>query len=107
MVDSGTLAPDNVRSVFKAYDVRGLVPQQVDEELARATGAAFVQVLGASEIVVGHDMRPSSPDLVAAFADPGGCCSSEGSGGESEPEGLHGQGQVLLDEVVVDGDGSG
>lgn len=69
MVDSGTLAPDNVRSVFKAYDVRGLVPQQVDEELARATGAAFVQVLGATEIVVGHDMRPSSPGMAGAFAD--------------------------------------
>lgn len=69
MVDSGTLAPDNVRSVFKAYDVRGLVPQQVDEELARATGAAFVQVLGATEIVVGHDMRPSSPRMAGAFAD--------------------------------------
>lgn len=69
MVDSGTLAPDNVQSVFKAYDVRGLVPQQVDEELARATGAAFVQVLGATEIVVGHDMRPSSPGMAGAFAD--------------------------------------
>ena len=69
MPDSGTLAPENVRSVFKAYDVRGLVPQQVDEELARAAGAAFVQVLGASEIVVGHDMRPSSPGMAGAFAD--------------------------------------
>ena len=45
----------------KAYDVRGLVPDQLDEELARALGAAFVAVVGAAggAIVVGHDMRPS------------------------------------------------
>ena len=58
----------NTRAVFKAYDVRGTVPEQVDEELARRTGAAFVRVVGASTVVVGHDMRPSSPDLAAAFA---------------------------------------
>jgi phosphomannomutase len=58
----------NTRAVFKAYDVRGTVPEQVDEELARRTGAAFVRVVAASTVVVGHDMRPSSPDLAAAFA---------------------------------------
>jgi phosphomannomutase len=67
MVD--TLAPANLGAVFKAYDVRGLVPEQVDENLARATGRAFVRVVGATEVVVGHDMRPSSPGMAGAFAD--------------------------------------
>jgi phosphomannomutase len=65
----GTLDPANVRAVFKAYDVRGTVPDQVDEELARATGSAFVQVVGATTVVVGHDMRPSSPSMAGAFAE--------------------------------------
>jgi phosphomannomutase len=66
-----SLDPDVVRAVFKAYDVRGTVPDQVDEELARRTGAAFVSVVGAGHggtVVVGHDMRPSSPGLADAFA---------------------------------------
>ena len=63
-----TLDPANVHAVFKAYDVRGTVPDQVDEALARATGRAFVQVIGPSTVVVGHDMRPSSPGLAGAFA---------------------------------------
>ena len=58
---SSTLDPANVGAIFKAYDVRGTVPDQLDEDLARATGAAFVEVVGAPAIVVGHDMRPSSP----------------------------------------------
>ncbi|WP_395656118.1 phosphomannomutase/phosphoglucomutase [Nocardioides sp.] len=64
-----TLDPQNVRAVFKAYDVRGVVPDQVDESLARATGAAFVRVTGAETVVVGHDMRPSSPGMAGAFAE--------------------------------------
>ena len=63
-----SLDPATVRAIFKAYDVRGTVPDQVDEELARRTGAAFVQVLGAETIVIGHDMRASSPGLADAFA---------------------------------------
>lgn len=63
-----TLNAANLAAVFKAYDVRGTVPLQIDAALARATGAAFVQVVGAGPVVVGHDMRPSSPDLAAAFA---------------------------------------
>ena len=66
---AATLDPANVRAVFKAYDVRGIVPDQIDEALARATGAAFVQVVGAATIVVGHDMRPSSPGMAGAFAE--------------------------------------
>ncbi len=63
--------PSNVRSVFKAYDVRGLVPEQVDDDLARAVGSAFVEVVDAvgGGVVVGHDMRPSSPGMAQAFAE--------------------------------------
>ena len=38
-----TTDPDNLRAVFKAYDVRGTVPEQLDEELARRVGNAFVR----------------------------------------------------------------
>ena len=54
--------------IFKAYDIRGTVPDQVDAELARAVGGAFVRFSGASSIVVGRDMRPSGVELVEAFA---------------------------------------
>jgi phosphomannomutase len=68
---SATTDPANLSAVFKAYDVRGTVPGQIDESLARAVGAAFVEVTGASggSVVVGHDMRPSSPGLASAFAE--------------------------------------
>ena len=55
--------------VVKAYDIRGLVPDELDADLAHAVGVAFVEVVGADRVVVGHDMRPSSPELVAAFVD--------------------------------------
>ncbi len=58
---------------IKAYDVRGLVPEQLDDAVAHAIGSAFAQVVavpdGASRVVVGHDMRPSSPTLSRAFAE--------------------------------------
>ncbi|QYJ04408.1 phosphomannomutase/phosphoglucomutase [Nocardioides panacisoli] len=66
---ASTCSPENLAAVFKAYDVRGTVPDQLDDDFARAAGAAFVQVLQAPAIVVGYDMRPSSPDLAGAFAD--------------------------------------
>ncbi len=57
---------------IKAYDVRGLVPQQLNDAVAFAIGSAFAQVVarpdGASSIVVGHDMRESSPGLSRSFA---------------------------------------
>jgi phosphomannomutase len=65
---SSTLEAANVDAIFKAYDVRGTVPDQLDEDLALATGSAFVEVVGAPVVVVGHDMRPSSPGLAGAFA---------------------------------------
>jgi len=62
---------ETLAAVFKAYDVRGTCPDQIDEDLACAVGSAFVAVTGAVEggLVVGHDMRPSSPGLARAFAD--------------------------------------
>ncbi|GGT97753.1 phosphomannomutase/phosphoglucomutase [Streptomyces violascens] len=58
----------DLSQIVKAYDVRGVVPDQWDESLAELFGAAFVTVTRADAIVVGHDMRPSSPGLSAAFA---------------------------------------
>ena len=55
--------------VVKAYDIRGVVPDQLDADLARAFGAAFAEVTGARAVVIGHDMRPSSPGLARAFAE--------------------------------------
>jgi phosphomannomutase len=57
----------------KAYDVRGTVPDQLNEPVARALGSAFVELLRdsgeeAGRIVIAHDMRESSPALAAAFA---------------------------------------
>jgi phosphomannomutase len=54
--------------IVKAYDVRGVVPDQLDETDTEALGAAFAEFAGAPTVAVGHDMRPSSPDLAAAFA---------------------------------------
>ena len=70
------MAPDSARipfdlsSVVKTYDVRGLVGEQLDESIVEALGAAFVDVVEAAgdRIVVGHDMRESSPGFAAAFA---------------------------------------
>ncbi|MBT2387688.1 phosphomannomutase/phosphoglucomutase [Streptomyces sp. ISL-11] len=58
----------DLSQIVKAYDVRGVVPDQWDEALAELFGAAFAEVTGADAIVVGHDMRPSSPGLSSAFA---------------------------------------
>src|SRR5713226_9808396 len=53
--------------IFKAYDVRGVYPDEVNEEVAFDIGAAFVAHLRAKRIAVGRDMRLSSPALAAAF----------------------------------------
>lgn len=57
----------DLAKIFKAYDVRGLVPDELDERTAEAVGAAFVEVTGAKSVVVAHDMRESSVPLSAAF----------------------------------------
>ncbi|MFG1809234.1 phosphomannomutase/phosphoglucomutase [Streptomyces sp. NPDC049040] len=58
----------DLSQLVKAYDVRGVVPDQWDIPLAEIFGAAFVTVTGADAVVIGHDMRPSSPALSDAFA---------------------------------------
>jgi phosphomannomutase len=62
--------------LIKAYDVRGVVPDDLGPEIARLVGAAFARVVGASRsaggpgtVVVARDMRPSGPELLAAFAE--------------------------------------
>lgn len=63
----------DLSGIIKAYDVRGIVPDQLDADLAHDIGGAFVQVLSeegpVAAVVIGHDMRDSGPDLVAAFSD--------------------------------------
>ena len=54
-------------SIFKAYDVRGLYPQEVNEEAAHRIGRGFVAYLNAKRIAVSRDMRLSSPSMAAAF----------------------------------------
>jgi len=58
----------DLSNIVKAYDVRGVVPDQLDEQVAAALGAAFVDVTGASRVVTAHDMRESGPGLAGAFA---------------------------------------
>jgi phosphomannomutase len=53
--------------IFKAYDVRGLYPGEIDEEVARQIGRGFVTYLAAGRIGVSRDMRVSSPALAEAF----------------------------------------
>jgi phosphomannomutase len=55
-------------SIVKAYDIRGVVPDQLDEELAEAFGAAFAKLTRAGAIVTMHDMRTSSRPIAAAFS---------------------------------------
>ena len=59
--------PVDLSTIVKAYDVRGVVPDQLDERTAAALGAAFVDVTGASRLVTARDMRESGPALAAAF----------------------------------------
>ena len=65
----------DVRRVIKAYDVRGLVGTELDEDFVRDVGAAFARLMrqeaaeGSSRIVIGYDMRESSPVLATAFAE--------------------------------------
>ena len=53
--------------IFKAYDVRGIVPDELDEDVAESIGAAFVRLTGAPSVVTVHDMRNSSRPLAEAF----------------------------------------
>src|SRR2546423_13268084 len=55
--------------VFKAYDVRGIYPAEIDEEGAYAIGRAFVEQFEPGRIAIGRDMRASSPTMAGAFAE--------------------------------------
>jgi phosphomannomutase len=54
-------------AIFKAYDIRGLYPSEINEEAVRLIGRGFVAYLGATRIAVSRDMRLSSPSVAAAF----------------------------------------
>ena len=63
---------ESVRAVIKAYDVRGIVGEQIDEDFVREVGASFARLMraeNAATVVIGYDMRDSSPSLSAAFAE--------------------------------------
>jgi phosphomannomutase len=55
--------------IVKAYDIRGVVPDQLSPDVARALGTAFATCAGADTVLVARDMRPSGPALADAFAD--------------------------------------
>ena len=59
----------DLSTIIKAYDVRGVVPDQLDEDVARAIGAAFIDVVAAPRILTAHDMRDTGPSLARAFAE--------------------------------------
>ncbi|MEA2973737.1 MAG: phosphomannomutase [Actinomycetota bacterium] len=59
----------DLSQIFKAYDIRGVVPDQLDASIARAVGAAFARFTGAPRIFMGRDMRATGVELSAAFAE--------------------------------------
>ncbi|GDY31311.1 phosphomannomutase/phosphoglucomutase [Gandjariella thermophila] len=59
----------DLSAIVKAYDIRGVVGEQLDAEVARGIGAAFARLVDGPAVVIGHDMRESSPGLAEAFAD--------------------------------------
>jgi len=67
--------PD-LSDVFKAYDIRGTYPDQIDETLCRAIGAAVATYTGAPTLLLARDMRPSGVSLAAAFAEGATACGS-------------------------------
>ncbi|MFF0223198.1 methyltransferase [Streptomyces sp. NPDC004629] len=54
-------------AVVKAYDIRGVVDDELDEDLVETFGARFARLVPEGEVIVGHDMRRSSPRLTRAF----------------------------------------
>ena len=62
-------ALDSLDDIFKAYDIRGTVPDQLDAEVCRRIGAAFARFAGGTRLLVARDMRPSGVELAEAFAE--------------------------------------
>jgi phosphomannomutase len=63
------VAARDLSTIFKAYDVRGVVPDDLDADLARSIGAAYVQITDGRPILIGRDCRLSSPEIAEALAD--------------------------------------
>ncbi len=86
--------------VFKAYDVRGLYPSQLDEEGARAIGRAFVEQFELARIAVGRDMRLSSPSMAATLVE-----GAAGAGADVLELGVVGTEMVYfaVGELALDG----
>ena len=61
------MAANDLSRIFKAYDVRGVYPDELDEDAARRIGAAFAEWAGSPELLLGWDCRRSSPALADAF----------------------------------------
>ncbi|KAA2260936.1 phosphomannomutase/phosphoglucomutase [Solihabitans fulvus] len=59
----------DLSGIVKAYDIRGVVGEQLDADIVRDFGAAFARLVGGPAVVIGHDMRDSSPGLASAFAE--------------------------------------
>ena len=59
----------DLSNIIKAYDVRGIVPDEFDEEMATRIGAAFAAFVDADEVLLGNDCRVSSPAIRAALID--------------------------------------
>jgi len=68
--DAVTVSPHrDLGRLFKAYDVRGVVPDELDEDVARSIGAAFAEWSGVEAVAIGRDCRLSSPSLAAALSE--------------------------------------
>ncbi|GAB3684601.1 phosphomannomutase/phosphoglucomutase [Saccharopolyspora tripterygii] len=59
----------DLSGIVKAYDIRGVVGDGIDADVVREIGAAFTRLVGGPAVVIGHDMRDSSPELAQAFAE--------------------------------------
>jgi len=68
MTDTERSQNSRLDAIVKAYDIRGTVPDQLDTEVAHALGVAFAAFTNVPHLIVAHDMRPSGPELVDAFA---------------------------------------
>jgi phosphomannomutase len=88
-------------AIFKAYDVRGVYPQEVNEDAARLIGRGFVAYLNAKRIAVSRDMRLSSPSITAAFID-----GARGQGADVVDYGMMGT-DMLYFAVARDGHDGG
>ncbi len=87
-------------SAFKAYDIRGRVPEQLNPDMAERIGRAYAAVTGAKKVVVGYDIRLSSPELAHALSK--GLCAA---GADVYDIGLGGTEQVYFATFHYEMDG--